>query len=66
MSPEPKPIRRGGSHPLDAIEELIEACEGAFGANGDWADDEDVSTPGTGITFGQIRRARQALAALDA
>ncbi len=46
------------------LEALIAANEESFGADGDWDDDEDVSHPPTGITFGMIRRARAALAVL--
>lgn len=54
---------------IDPLEELVAACEAAFsGTDGmmdHYPDDEDVSTPGTGITFGMIRRARAALKKTD-
>lgn len=51
---------------LKDLEALVAANEESFGADGDWDDDEDVSHPPTGITFGLIRRARAALAVLAA
>lgn len=51
-----------------AAEELTAACETAFIGEEDldWSDDEDVSSPSSGITFGMIRRARAALENLEA
>jgi hypothetical protein len=47
---------------LKHLEELVAACELSFGADDDeFDDDEDISTPPTGITFGMIRRARAEL-----
>jgi hypothetical protein len=49
----------------DALVGLVAACENAFAGEltADEPDDEDVSLPPSGITFGMIRRAREALAA---
>lgn len=51
------------TEPISPLEELVAACESAFADDSmtEFDDDEDVSTPGTGITFGMIRRARLAL-----
>ncbi len=56
-----------------AIEDLVRACEHAFIGDDpafdlDFEDAEDVSSPGIGITFGMVRKARAELAkkAVDA
>ncbi len=49
----------------DALRVLVEACEAAFIGDGGsldvFEDDDDVTTPASGITFGMVRRAREAL-----
>ncbi len=47
----------------EALRPLVTACEVAFAGQDmeRFADDEDVSHPPTGLTFGVIRRAREAL-----
>lgn len=69
-------LGHGGRAVDSALECLVAACEEAFiggldhpvdDANevGPFADEEDVSSPPTGITFGMIREARKALAKQD-
>jgi hypothetical protein len=45
---------------MPAVEELVAACEQRFAGPSmvDEPDDEDISHPPSGITFGMIRRAR--------
>jgi hypothetical protein len=51
------------SEALEAIAGLVLACEVAFAGPemADFDDADDISEPPTGITFGMIRRAREAL-----
>jgi hypothetical protein len=50
---------------MSAIEKLLDAIEETFGPGNDpdehWPDDEDVTHPPSGITFGMIRAARTEL-----
>lgn len=68
------PVASRDDDKLREIEELISACEADFCSpateGGSWSygegDDSEVAYPKSNITFGHIRRARQALAALKA
>lgn len=70
---QPHTEHREGSEPrkeredshLTELRVLVEACVEAYGVLGDWDDEEDVSLPPTGITFGQVRRARASLARIS-
>jgi hypothetical protein len=50
-------------HSFRELEALVAACEAAYaGPNmAEFDDDEDISHPPSGITFGMIRRARAEL-----
>lgn len=52
---------------ISYLDELVTACEQAFAGPkmATFGEDEDVSTPPTGITFGMIRRARGAVDAMQ-
>ncbi len=62
---DPSPVAPGELEKLrEALQPLVEACENEFGSQiEDWRDDDDVTSPPCGITFGMIRRAREALRA---
>lgn len=55
----PEPI--SDSSAWDALHSLVLGCEVAFtDKTMEWDDDTDVSSPPMGVTFGMIRRAREA------